>query len=64
MASAVASPTATISGTAMQRSPQEPKAAPIMALTALATSASGMTTAWFLAPPRACTRLPAAVPVA
>ncbi|CFN69873.1 Uncharacterised protein [Bordetella pertussis] len=27
-------------------------------------SASGMTTMWFLAPPRACTRLPRRVPSA
>ena len=33
------------------------------ALTALSMSASGMTTAWFFAPPSACTRLPFAVPV-
>ncbi len=33
------------------------------ALTALSMSASGMTTAWFFAPPSACTRLPLAVPV-
>ena len=62
MASAVASPTATTIGMAMQRSPHEPYAAPMSALTALSMSASGMTTAWFFAPPRACTRLPFAQP--
>ncbi len=47
----------------MQRSPQEPYAAPISALTALSMSASGITTAWFFAPPSAWTRLPLPVPV-
>lgn len=62
-ASAVPSPTATTSGMAMQRWPQEPKAAPISAPTAPGISASGSTTAWFLAPPNACTRLFCAQPV-
>ncbi|MNL58361.1 hypothetical protein D3C87_1819900 [compost metagenome] len=56
-ASAVSSPTATTNGIAMQRWPQEPNAAPIKALTLPAMSASGSTTAWFFAPPSACTRL-------
>ena len=42
----------------MQRSPAEPYAAPISASAANSRSASGSTTAWFFAPPSACTRLP------
>src|SRR5450830_158636 len=57
-ASATWSPTQTATEIAMQRSPQEPYAAPIKALTALSRSASGISTAWFFAPPSACTRLP------
>jgi hypothetical protein len=37
--------------------------APISASTAWSRSASGITTMWFLAPPRACTRLPWCAPV-
>ncbi len=59
---AVFSPTGTATEIAMQRSPAEPKPAPISASTAWSMSASGMTIMWFLAPPSACTRLPAAVP--
>jgi hypothetical protein len=58
-----ASPTATTAEIAMQRSPAEPYAAPMMASAANPMSASGMTTAWFFAPPSACTRLPAAAAV-
>jgi hypothetical protein len=62
-ASAVPSPTATATGSAMQRSPAEPYAAPTMSFTAWSRSASGRMMPWFLAPPMACTRLPWAVPV-
>ena len=55
-----ASPTATATEIAMQRSPADPYAAPTSALAALRVSASGITTMWFFAPPRACTRLPCA----
>ena len=57
-ASATSSPTATSTDTAMQRSPAEPYAAETAASAAESRSASGRTTMWFLAPPRACTRLP------
>ena len=57
-------PTATAAEMAMQRSPAEPNPALTMASAARSRSASGRITAWFLAPPRAWTRLPAAVPVA
>jgi hypothetical protein len=56
-----AGPTATTAEIAMQRSPAEPYAAPVSASAAKSRSASGSTTAWFLAPPSACTRLPARV---
>ena len=46
----------------MQRSPAEPNAADTAASAARSRSASGSTTMWFLAPPRAWTRLPAVVP--
>ena len=49
--------------TAMQRSPAEPYAALTAASAAMSRSASGSTSMWFLAPPRACTRLPFFVPV-
>ena len=62
MSASALSPTSTATEIAMQRSPAEPYAAPISASTACPRSASGMTTMWFLAPPRACTRLPAAAP--
>ena len=48
---------------AMQRSPAEPYAAETAASAAISMSASGSTIMWFLAPPRAWTRLPFAVPV-
>ena len=54
-----ASPTATTTEPAMQRWPAAPKAEPMMPVTVSSMTASGMTTMWFLAPPRACTRLPA-----
>ena len=56
-------PTATSTDTAMHRSPAEPKPADTAASAARSRSASGSTTMWFLAPPSACTRLPARVPV-
>ena len=56
------SPTATAMEMAMQRSPAEPKPAPIRASAAWSRSASGITIMWFLAPPRAWTRLPRRVP--
>ena len=40
----------------------EPNPAETAASAARSRSASGSTTMWFLAPPRACTRLPARVP--
>ncbi len=52
-----AEPTATTTDTAMQRSPAEPNPADTAASAATPRSASGSTTMWFLAPPRACTRL-------
>ena len=57
-----ASPTATVTAIAMQRWPAEPKPAAVRWLAAKSRSASGITTAWFFAPPSACTRLPFAVP--
>ena len=45
---------------AMQRWPAAPKAEPMMPSTVRSITASGITTMWFLAPPRACTRLPVA----
>ena len=54
-----ASPTVTTTEPAMQRWPAAPKAEPMMPSTVLSTTASGITTMWFLAPPSACTRLPA-----
>ena len=57
-------PTATTTEIAMQRSPADPYAAETAASAAMLMSASGRTTMWFFAPPRACTRLPFAVPVA
>ena len=47
----------------MQRSPAAPYAADTAASAAMSTSASGSTSMWFFAPPRAWTRLPLAVPV-
>ena len=47
----------------MQRSPADPYPAETAASAAASTSASGNTTMWFLAPPRAWTRLPWLVPV-
>ena len=43
----------------MQRWPAAPNAEPRIPSTVLSMTASGMTTMWFLAPPSACTRLPA-----
>lgn len=57
------SPTNTATEIAMQRSPAEPKAAPISASTTWSMSASGITTMWFFAPPNAWTRLPWRAPV-
>lgn len=57
-------PTATATEIAIQRSPAEPKPAFTNASAARSRSASGRTTAWFFAPPNACTRLPAADAVA
>ena len=55
--------TATTTEMAMHRSPADPKPAETAASAARSRSASGSTTMWFFAPPSACTRLPAAVPV-
>ena len=54
-----ASPTVTSTEPAMQRWPAAPKDEEMMPSTVLSTTASGMTTMWFLAPPSAWTRLPA-----
>ena len=43
----------------MQRWPAAPNAEPMIPSTVLSITASGITTMWFLAPPSACTRLPA-----
>src|SRR3712207_1501592 len=56
-------PTATTALIAMHRSPAEPKPEFTAASAARSRSASGSTTMWFFAPPRACTRLPCRVPV-
>ena len=42
----------------MQRCPAEPNAAAVSWFAAQSRFASGITTAWFFAPPRAWTRLP------
>ncbi len=55
-----ASPTVTTTDPAMQRWPAAPKADPMMPSTVRSITASGITTMWFFAPPRACTRLPVA----
>ncbi len=55
--------TATSALIAMHRSPAEPNPAFTAASAARSRSASGSTTMWFFAPPRACTRLPLRVPV-
>jgi hypothetical protein len=55
--SSAMAPTATTTEIAMQRSPAEPYPAETAASAAAAMSASGSTTMWFLAPPRAWTRL-------
>ena len=55
--------TATSAEIAMHRSPAEPKPALTAASAARSRSASGSTSMWFFAPPRAWTRLPCAVPV-
>ena len=62
-ASQMQSPTGTTMLAARQRSPAQPKADSAMASRAWGMSASGMTKMKFLAPPRACTRLPWAAPV-
>ncbi len=54
-------PTTTAAEMAMHRSPAEPNAAALRWSDAKSMSASGSTTAWFFAPPRACTRLPFAL---
>src|SRR5918998_4219265 len=56
-------PTASTAPIAMQRSPAEPNPEFTAASAARSRSASGSTTMWFFAPPRACTRLPCRVPV-
>src|SRR5215470_20384553 len=53
-----ASPTATTTLVATQRSPAHPNDDDIIVLAECLISASGITTEWFLAPPRACARLP------
>ena len=42
----------------MQRWPAAPNAEPMIPSTVCGTTASGITTMWFFAPPSACTRLP------
>ena len=54
-----ASATVTTTEPAMQRWPAAPKAEPMIPFTVWSTTASGITTMWFLAPPSACTRFPA-----
>ena len=54
-----ASPTVTTTEPAMHRCPAAPNAEPRIPSTVLSITASGITTMWFLAPPSACTRLPA-----
>ena len=61
--SAVFFPTHTATEIAIHLSPADPKADPIRASVVLLTSASGITTIWFLAPPSACTLLLFFVPV-
>ena len=61
--SSAMSPTASTAEIAMQRSPAEPKPALIAWSAARSRSASGSTSMWFFAPPRAWTRLPCEVPV-
>ena len=63
MSSSPTGSTATSAETAMQRSPALPNPAETAASAARSRSASGRTTMWFLAPPSAWTRFPAAVPV-
>src|SRR3954465_9919341 len=55
-----AAPTVTSTEPAMPRWPAAPNAGPMTPPTVLSTTASGITTMWFFAPPSACTRLPAA----
>ena len=59
MSCSCASPTVTTTEPAMHRWPAAPNAEPMIPSTVLSITASGMTTMWFLAPPSACTRLPA-----
>ncbi len=58
----LAAPTKMATDSAMQRCPAAPKAAPTICERAASLSASGSTTAWFLAAMLLCTRLPLAVP--
>ena len=54
--------TATITEAAMQRWPAQPDMEATTLPAVISRSASGMTIRWFLAPPRASTRLSVAVP--
>ena len=62
MSSSATESTASSTEIAMQRSPAAPKPALTAASAARSRSASGSTSMWFFAPPRACTRLPFWVP--
>ena len=53
-----ASPTASTTELARQRSPAQPKQDSVETCAARARSASGITSTKFLAPPSACTRFP------
>ena len=53
-----ASPTVTTTEPAMQRWPAAPNAEPMIPSTVCGTTASGITTMWFFAPPSAWTRFP------
>ena len=63
ISSSPAEPTLTAAEMAMHRSPADPNAAATKWSEAKSIAASGSTIAWVFAPPRACTRLPCAVPV-
>ena len=54
------SPTPTTTDPARQRCPADPNTDPTTASATISGSASGSTIMWFLAPPSACTRFPAA----
>ena len=58
MRSSATGSTATRTEMAMQRSPADPNPALTAASAATSRSASGSTTMWFFAPPRAWTRFP------